>query len=196
MYQFIAFLLGKFSPKDIGENVFLSNLPDNYKVYLFYYPSTIPHEDLENKLKTLGETAGNNLFVNIGRINDPNFNKMKTNFGIVDLPVILMTGLSEIASLKTERYYETLYVRIDSQSLLQSADLTIKSVERILNLLIGGEISQALSQYGHDRRFAFVKRVILNPLKKIANFLSDRDISVSLVEGKFDLKRSGGSASE
>ena len=35
-----------------------------------------------------------------------------------------------------------------------------------------------------------LKVAILNSLKVIAKFLSDRDISISLLEGKFELKRS------
>jgi hypothetical protein len=182
--------------RDIGENVFFVNLPTDYMVYLFYYPSVIPNEELENNLKLLGRMTGNNLFVNIGRLDDPSFSKVKRTFGIVDLPVIIMTGLEGIASVKTQRYYSTAYVRIDSSRLLQSVDLTTKSVERIFNLFVGGELSQALAQYQRDKRIALLKLVIVNSLKKIVKFLSDRDISVSLIEGKLELKRNGGSDSE
>jgi hypothetical protein len=182
--------------KDIGENIFFVNLRTDYKVYLFYYPSAIPHIELENNLKALGQMAGKNLFVNIGRLDDPSFGKVKRTFGIVDLPVIIITGLEGIASVKTQKYYSTVYIRIDSNRLLQSVDLTTKSVERIFNLFIGGELSQALVRYQQDKRIALLKLVIVNSLKKIVKFLSDRDISVSLIEGKLELKRNEGSSSE
>jgi hypothetical protein len=174
-------------------------LPDDYKVYLFYYPGSMPNEDLENKLRKFGNIIGKNLFVNIGRLNDPNYKKIASRFEIRDLPVIIITApviiiaIDGLSSVKTERYYSTFFVRLGSKILLHSVDLTIKSIERLFNLFIGGQISEALSQYRHDQRNAFLSKlkvVILNSLKVIAKFLSDRDISISLLEGKFELKRS------
>jgi hypothetical protein len=57
--------------KDVGENVFLDDLSYSYKVYLFYYPSALPNEVLEDRLRRIGEMTGRNLFVNIGRLDDP-----------------------------------------------------------------------------------------------------------------------------
>lgn len=151
----------------------------------------MPNEDLENKLRKFGNIIGKNLFVNIGRLNDPNYKKIASRFEIRDLPVIIITAIDGLASVKTERYYSTFFV--DSKILLHSVDLTIKSIEQLFNLLIGVQISEALSQYRHDQRNAFLSKlkvVILNSLKVIAKFLSDRDISISLLEGKFELKRS------
>jgi len=191
-YQLMFSDLAKEVAREVGENVFLSDLQDDYKVYLFYYPGVIPYVDLEIKLKGLGQMTGKNLFVNIGRLNDPNFGKQKSMFGIKDLPVVIITGINGIASVRTERYYSTAYVRLDSKRILESADLTIRFVERILNLFIGGEISEALIQYKDQKQIAVVKMVIVDSLKSLANFLSDRDISVSLLEGKFELRRTGG----
>lgn len=151
----------------------------------------MPNDDLENKLRKFGNIIGKNLFVNIGRLNDPNYKKIASRFEIRDLPVIIITAIDGLASVKTERYYSTFFV--DSKILLHSVDLTIKSIEQLFNLLIGVQISEALSQYRHDQRNAFLSKlkvVILNSLKVIAKFLSDRDISISLLEGKFELKRS------
>ena len=153
----------------------------------------MPNEDLEHKLRKFGNIIGKNLFVNIGRLNDPNYKKIASRFEIRDLPVIIITAIDGLSSVKTERYYSTFFVRLDSKILLHSGDLTIKSIEQLFNLFIGGQISEALSQYRHDQRNAFLSKlkvVILNSLKVIAKFLSDRDISISLLEGKFELKRS------
>ena len=168
-------------------------MPDDYKVYLFYYPGSMPNEDLENKLRKFGNIIGKNLFVNIGRLNDPNYKKIASRFEIRGLPVIIITAIDRLASVKTERYCSTFFVRLDSKILLHSVDLTIKSIEQLFNLFIGGQISEALSQYRHDQRNAFLSKlkvVILNSLKVMAKFLFDRDISISLLEGKFELKRS------
>lgn len=151
----------------------------------------MPNEDLEHKLRKFGNIIGKNLFVNIGRLNDPNYKKIASIFEIRGLPVIIITAIDGLASVKTERYYSTFFV--DSKILLHSVDLTIKSIEQLFNLLIGVQISEALSQYRHDQRNAFLSKLkvaILNSLKVIAKFLSDRDISISLLEGKFELKRS------
>jgi hypothetical protein len=153
----------------------------------------MPNEDLENKLRKFGNIIGKNLFVNIGRLNDPNYKKIASRFEIRDLPVIIITAIDGLSSVKTERYYSTFFVRLDSKILLHSVDLTIKSIEQLFNLFIGGQISEALSQYRHDQRNAFLSKlkvVILNSLKVMAKFLFDRDISISLLEGKFELKRS------
>lgn len=177
--------------KAIGENVFIDNIPEGYEVYLFYYPSFMPNEQLEKKLRNFGKITGKNLFVNIGRLNDPKYRKMKKTFDIVNLPVVIVTGIEGLASIKTERYSSTAYVKIDSEHLLNSPDLTIRSLERLFNLFIGGEIAEAMKQVTTDQRNAIVsnlKRVTVKALKEIANFLSDKDISVSLIEGKFELK--------
>ena len=115
----------------------------------------MPNEDLENKLRKFGNIIGKNLFVNIGRLNDPNYKKIASRFEIRDLPVIIITAIDGLSSVKTERYYSTFFVRLDSKILLHSVDLTIKSIEQLFNLFIGGQISEALSQYRHDQRNAF-----------------------------------------
>jgi hypothetical protein len=181
--------------KDIGENVFFEGIPVEYKVYLFYYPSVMPNEDLENKLRKLGEITGKNLFVNIGRLNDPNYSKIKKKFEITNLPVIIMTGIDEVASIEDGVYYSTAYVRLDNEKLLNSTDLTIKSLERLFNLFINQEIVQALKQAQKDGRNAlvsYIKNEMSIVLKKLGRYLSERDIGVSLFEGKFELKKSGG----
>ncbi len=68
--------------KDIGENVFFNNLDSDYRVFLFYYAGVLPNEELEDKLRGLGEITGKNLFVNIRKLNDPNFGLMVSRFGI------------------------------------------------------------------------------------------------------------------
>ena len=85
-------------------------------------------------------------------------------------------------------------MRLDNKDLLNSPDLTIQSLERLFNLFIGGQISEPMKKAKSEQRTAVIfrmKEIIIKKLKEIANFLSDKDITVSLIEGKFELKHSG-----
>jgi hypothetical protein len=155
----------------------------------------MPNEDLENKLRNFGNITGKNLFVNIGRLNDPKYVRMRNTFSITNLPVIVITAVDGLAALKYENYYSTAYVRLDSKELLQSVDLTIKSVEKLFDLFIGGEICKALKEVESKKReviISHVKDKVINLLKQLANYLSDRDISVSVLEGKLEIKKERG----
>lgn len=178
--------------KDVGENVFIDNLPSDYPVYLFYYPGAIPNEDLEGKLRDLGSITGENLFVNIGRLNDPNYKKIANRFKIRDLPVIVVTAIGSLASPPTE--FLTAYVRIDSKRLLSSPDVVVQCLQRLFNLFIQGKISEAMSQARQNQRSALIshlKGIVSHALGGIWAFLKDVDISVSLAECKFELRHSG-----
>ena len=77
-YQLVLREPEEGSSKAVGENIFLANLPANFPVYAFYYPAEMPDSDFEKLLRTLGERTGENLFVNIGRLNDPQFDKISS----------------------------------------------------------------------------------------------------------------------
>src|SRR5438094_408529 len=115
--------------KNLGEDVFLDDLSRDFKVYLLYYSGAVPNEDLEARLRNLGKVTGNNLFVNIGRLGDPNYNKIKKKFAIKNLPVLLMTGVEELASAKSEP--ATAYVRLDSKAFLASPDAVIECAQKL-----------------------------------------------------------------
>lgn len=175
--------------KDVGENVFFDNLPSDYAVYMFYYPGATPNEDMESKLRDLGNMAGKNLFVNIGRLNDPHYGKMAKIFNIKNLPVVIVTAIDKLASSSTE--FLTTYVRIDDRRLTESPDSVIPCLERIYNLFVQGKIAEAIRQAKNDKRntiLSRLKKLVSNTLKGIWEFVSDVDISVSLIEGKFELK--------
>jgi hypothetical protein len=70
---------------------------------------------------------------------------MKEKFEIRNLPVILMTGIDGIASLRDDKHLSTAYVRIDNEERLKSVDSTLKCVQMIFNLFIGGEILEAIN---------------------------------------------------
>ena len=198
-YQLILSESRKEVGKDVGENIFLDNLPLEYKVYLFYYPGSMPNENLEERLKGFGKITGKNLFVNIGRLNDPQYGKIKNKFQIRNFPVIILTAIDELASLNDgNSCYSTAYVRLDNKELFESVESTIECVEILFNLFIDGEITEALNQANnaqHDAIVYSIKKKIINVLNTMGKFLSDRDISVSLFEGKFELKKTIGPTS-
>jgi len=193
MYQLILNEPKRGLPdRDVGENVFLDDLQPVYKVYLFYYPGALPNEDLEIKLKDFGESAGKNLFVNIGRLNDPKYGKICSTFEVRGLPVIIMTGLESLAAMKVDGHFSTVYVRLDNKELFRTVDSTIKCVQRLFNLFNEGDISKILYQAKHDQSTAIIsnlKSSILNVLKEAWHLLQDRDIAISFIDGKFELKR-------
>ena len=151
-YQLILSESRKEVGKDVGENIFLDNLPLEYKVYLFYYPGSMPNENLEERLKELGKITGKNLFVNIGRLNDPQYSKIKNKFQIRNFPVIILTAIDELASLNDgNSCYSTAYVRLDNKELFESIESMIRCVEKLFNLFIDRQIIEALKQANSDQ---------------------------------------------
>jgi hypothetical protein len=178
--------------RDVGENVFFDDLSSDYKVYMLYYPGAMPNQDLEDKLKSFGTITGANLFINIGRLNDPNYEKIRNKFNIKKLPVIIVTAIDELASAPGN--FSTAFVRIDSKNLLNSPDRLMECLQQLFNLFIGGEISEAISEFKKDKLNVLVsqlKNMLKHAIKEIWEFIDERDISVSWIEGKFELKRSG-----
>ena len=181
--------------KDFGQNVFLNDLPYDYKVYIFYYPGIMPNPVPEEKLRALGDDTGKNLFVNIGRRNDPNFDKIVARFGIRAYPVIVITAVGELASLRIGDKFSTVYVqeyiKLDKHNLMESIDSTIRSVESLFSLFITGNIHDAIRQVKKDQSQATISHImetITRQLRSVGKFLSEKDISVSLTEGKFELR--------
>ena len=77
-----------------AKNVLFEDLPYEYKVYPFYYPAEMPDTILEDKLRRLGQTTGENLFINIGRLNDPLLGTIIKHCGITNYPVIVITAVN------------------------------------------------------------------------------------------------------
>jgi hypothetical protein len=178
--------------KDIGENVFLADLPNDYKVYVFYYGGAMANEPLEERLRVLGNITGNNLFVNIGRLNDPQYDEVKKRFGIKQFPVIIMTAIDTLASPVDD--YITSFVRLDSKYLLDSPDRTVECVQELFNLFILGKVSKAMSLAKQQQRAELLRElanVFATGFESLKDFIAERDIYISLLEGKFELKRSG-----
>lgn len=188
-YQLILNELINEKTKAVGENVFFSNLSHDYKVFMFYYPGGLLNEELESKLRDLGNMSGKNLFVNIGRINDPDFDKIVSKFNIEKYPVIVVTAVDTLASLPDE--FLTAYVRIDSKTLLNSPDKAIECLERLFIMFLNKEVSKAMSAVRNAKFnviISHIKGFIKDSLKGIWQYLKTAEMSISLIEGKFTLR--------
>jgi hypothetical protein len=177
----------------VGKNVFLDNLLPSYKVYLFYYAGAIGDEHLEQGLRKLGESTGRNLFVNIGHLDDPRYDEIAKRFEIKSFPVVIITAVSDLASLVDE--YLSAYARIDSKRLLDSPDKTVQCAQEVFNLFLQGKVAGALSSAKSRQRVEMLKwlgGLVSSFLKPVLKFIDERDISFSIAEGKFELKKSGG----
>jgi hypothetical protein len=173
--------------------VFFSNLPEDYKVFLLYYRAGMGDRDLEDKLEDLGKNAGKNLLVNLGSAKDPSYNLIVSRFEIKKFPVIIMTAVPDLASPGDEDL--TTYAKLDSEQLLSSPEKTVECAEKLFNLFIQGKVAEAISKAKWTQRAELagaVGHVLLNALKAVGGFIASRDLSVSVLEGKFEIKRSGG----
>lgn len=181
---------GEAPEKDVGDNVFLNNLPLEYEVYLFFYPDMTGNSDLKDVLRELGEMTGPNLFVNLGKLNDPNYKRIASYFEIKSLPCIVITAIDSLASQPT--LFLSTFVRIDSKRLLNDREHLVECLGKIFNLYITGQIADALKEAKKDDRDSLVRsftKVIVEGLKGLWDFIRETDISFSLAEGKFELKR-------
>ena len=183
---------GRSGSKDIGANVFLADLPNQYPCYAFYYPGPMPDRELEQALRRLGDQTGQNLFVNIGRLNDPVYGKIANLFNITRTPAIVLTAIAPLAA--PEGTDLNAYVRLDSTNLLASAERTLKCVSQVFTLFLRGEVAKAISKGKWKQRSELLQIVggcLRTALGSVWDFVSDHDVSVSLFEGRFELKRSG-----
>lgn len=179
--------------KDVGENVFLSDLPDDYKIFAFYYPSTTRDPALEGALRGLGELTGRNLFVTMGSLADPAFDKIISAFQIKRFPVIIMTATADLAG--SVDAHVNVFARLDHSQLLSDSDRAITLVQELYALFLTGDIAAAISKAKWTQRSELLRavgEVILRALRGIAGFVADRDIKFSLLDGSFELVKSSG----
>jgi hypothetical protein len=176
--------------KDTGENTFLEALPDQYPVYIFYFPSELGNEQIESNLRSLGESTGANLYVNLGKLNDPSFEKIVRAFGIKSFPVVVVTATADLAGPPDSDVNS--YVRLQG-SLLKNPEDATAIIEKVYLLFLQGDIERALRQVTAKQIqhvAQIVGRVLVRALKSIGNYIANHDISVSFVVGKFEVKKS------
>lgn len=102
-----------------------------------------------------------------------------------------------MASLEDGSQFSTLYVRIDKKDLLlKGSDEVIDLIDNLFNLLVKGEISQAIKQakqYQRDLRLSYIKNIMIKGLKGVYKFVDERDFTISFADYiKLEIKRSGG----
>jgi hypothetical protein len=177
--------------KNTGDNIFAADLPSQYPCYAFYYPGPMPNPDLEQALRTLGDQTGQNLFVNIGRLNDPAYGKIARLFEIEQTPVIVLTAIAPLTA--PEGIDLNIYVRLDSTSLLESPQRTMQCIHEVFTLFLRGEVAKAIATAKQTQRSELLRIVgsyVRSALGSVWEFISERDVSISVFEGRFELKRS------
>jgi hypothetical protein len=175
--------------RDFGENVLFENLPAEYKVYAFYYPGDMADPALEQALRNLAETTGKNLFVNIGRLNDPQLDKIVTRFQVDHYPVIIVTADASLASAEGETV--TAYARLDDKRLLKAPERAVECVRELFNLFLQGKVADAVARAKGRERAEMARAVgefFLGALKPVAAFISNLELSFSLADGKITVK--------
>jgi hypothetical protein len=192
-FELVAIEPAMAGGKAVGENILLANLSADYKVYAFYYPGQPPNAALEKQLRALGKDTGKNLLVNIGRFNDPEFDRVVKMFGITKYPVIVMTAVAGLAASQDETL--TAYARLDNEHLLASPERTVQCVESLFNQFLQGDVAKAVSSAKWAQRLEVLRvlgGVVGAGLSKVAGLVFDRDISLSFAKIKLELKKKEG----
>ena len=178
--------------RDFSESMLLQDISEKYKVFLLYYPAVARNFELEDKLKELGESSGKNLLVNIGSIGDDDYNVANALFDIEKTPVIVMSAVSEFAHSSEEN--TTAYIKFDDERLLNNTDLTIKAVDNMFNLFLSGKIREAiLETKSHEKKakINFITNRIIEGLKGVYDVIKGFEITISLLDGQFEISHSG-----
>jgi hypothetical protein len=179
------------SQRAVGEQVFLSNLPNDAKIFVFYYPGSSDAEAVEQGLRQLGQRTGDNLFVNISSLVDPDYQRAVEAFGIRPLPVIVVTAIGPLAATPGG---STAFVRLDSKALFADPKQLIETVEDLFNLFLGGHVAKAIAigvaRQGTSRAAAIVKQIAAALLPAI-RWVAGRNLSIELFGAKIEVKAYG-----
>jgi len=179
--------------RNVGENVFLSDVPKDSKVFLFFYPGGLDTDDVERGLRDLGNRTGDNLFVNFGSLADPDYRSSVERFGIKLLPVIVMTAIAPLAETPTG---ETTFFRLDSVSLFERPADLLRTVEKLFNLFLDGKVTEAARSgqiaQGQAAAASLAGRIwrIIQP---VITWLSRLEITIEAATGKIEVKAGGDS---
>ncbi len=171
-------------------SVFFDNLPADYKVYLFYYSGVNVNNDLVKKLKAFGKITGQNLYVNIGRLDDPSYRKAVAKFGIRKFPTLIVTAVESLASPPGED--STPCIKIDDKNFINSTEAVFQFLEKTYNLFMDLRIAEAMKEKNKDLRAFHIKGFLNDALKGLSGYLKEWTFSLSLLEGKFEIKPKGG----
>jgi hypothetical protein len=179
--------------KAVGDNIFLANLPTSPKVFAFFYPGSDDTSKVEERLRTLGQKTGDNLFINFGTLTDPDYDQAVECFGIGPLPVIVVTAVAPLAATPTGK---TVFVRLDGKSLIERPDVLVRTVEELFNLFLAGKLLQAVmvgsAQQGKAAVAAAAGRVsaLIQPVTEWAKDI--QGFTLEIAGFKIDVRKSGG----
>jgi hypothetical protein len=178
--------------KEVGESVFLSKLPTNPKVFALFFPGSSDTDDLQKLLRALGEKAGDNLYVNMGALSDPDYQRAAKRFGLRPLPAIVVTAIGPLAATPEG---ENAYVRLDGRSLFAKPEELTSTVEELFNLFLAHKISQAVlvgwTQQGKAALVDAGER-IWSVIQPVITWLSKKDLALEFATVKIEVKESGG----
>jgi hypothetical protein len=184
-------LVDERSGRAVGENVLLSALPTNPKVFALYYPGSTDSETIEERLRTLGRKTGENLWVNLGSLGDPDYQQVAKLFRIEALPVVVLTAVSPLAGTPEG---DTAFVRLDSEALFARPEDLLNTIESIFNLFLSGQLRRAMVtgwfQEGKARLSSAAER-LWSVIRPVIIWASKKDISVEFAGTKIEVKESG-----
>ena len=175
----------------VGENVFLANLPQSPKVFALFYRGGAETDEVEGKLRTLGQRTGDNLYVNIGTLVDPDYSIAVQRFKIKRLPAIVVTAIAPLAGAPTG---ESAYVRLDGAALFGKPDELVRGVEQLCNLFLCGRIAEAvLAGWVLPGKAAAAAALgkVWDIVRPVIAWVAQEDISLEFASIKISAKPSG-----
>jgi hypothetical protein len=172
--------------------VFLSQLPRDPKVFAFFFPGSADTEELQRRLRALGEKTGDNLYVDMGSLLDPDYLAARERFKLGPLPAVIVTATSPLAATPTG---ESAFVRLDGISLFAQPEKLVRTVEELFNLFLGGQIAQAVRlgwTVQSAAALAAAAERVWSIIQPVITWLGTRDYSFDLLSGKIEVKESRG----
>jgi hypothetical protein len=172
--------------RNTSDNVLFSDLPADYKVYLFYYPGAMRDEAIDRCLRDFGDEGGDNYLVYIGKLSDPSYAQLVNRFELKSLPVVVVTATADLASIPEAE--DSAFIRIDSKQILSSPEQLTDLLQKLVNFFLQGKIEEAAGLPGSSQRRLIASR-IFDTFSRIVRYVSETDISIGLFGGKLELKR-------
>ncbi len=123
----------------------LKEVPDDCHVYIFYFEGEGEKTGLKHRLMGWGEKSGLNLCVSLWSGASPQYPQLVRVFRLATLPAIVVTATKNLALLEGERGgMGSGFARIDSATLLDNIDASIKTLEGVYNDMMRGDFKKAL----------------------------------------------------
>jgi hypothetical protein len=180
--------------RGVLENVFLSKLPTSPKVFAFFFPGSLDTDDLQERLRALGEKTSDNLCVHMGEalLSDPDYQRAAERFRLRTFPAVVVTAVNPLAATPEDG---NAYVRLDSKALFANPQQLARTVEELFNLFLTHKISQAIrvgwTQEGKAALVASVERV-WSVVQPVITWLSKKDFTLEFGPFKIAVEESRG----